>query len=364
MFEEYNNFKITPPYHDGRRLLSMLDIDKQKPGFFIDTSNRSAGKTTFYNGYLVDNFLKKGKKFCLIYRNKYELEVVCDSFFKDIQGLFFSGLTMSAESKASGSIYFLNISELGDNAEKFNCGYAISLSGADQIKKMSHMLSDTEVILFDEFQLESRKYLKNEILIFQSIYASIARGQGQQSRYVPVILVGNLIDMYNPYFEAFGISERLNINTNYMRGKGWVLAQGFNESSAKALSQSAVQRAFLNNDYDSVLTKKEYLFDDTANIRKDIPNVGLYLGTIMHKNALYGVRYIETLGIIYVSEKFEKSWKQIFAATESDISNNSIFFKKSKLREKLTNYLHSGTLYFANMACKKAATAFIYNRSA
>ena len=60
MFEEYNNFKITPPYHDGRRLLSMLDIDKQKPGFFIDTSNRSAGKTTFYNGYLVNNFLKKG----------------------------------------------------------------------------------------------------------------------------------------------------------------------------------------------------------------------------------------------------------------------------------------------------------------
>ena len=60
MFEKYNNFKITPPYHDGRRLLNMLDIDKQKPGFFIDTSNRSAGKTTFYNGYLVDNFLKKG----------------------------------------------------------------------------------------------------------------------------------------------------------------------------------------------------------------------------------------------------------------------------------------------------------------
>lgn len=362
MLDEYNKFRVEPPYHDGRRLLSMLDIDKQKPGFFIDTSNRTAGKTTFYNGYLVNNFLKKGEKFCLIYRNKYELEVVCESFFKDIQGLFFTGLTMTSESKASGSIYFLNISEMGENAEKFQCGYAISLSAADQIRNMSHMLSDTDIILFDEFQLESRKYLKNEIVLFRSIYASIARGQGKQSRYVPVCLVGNLLDLYNPYYEALGISDKLSINTNYMRGKGWVLAQGFNEASAKALEQSAVQRAFLNNDYDSVLTKKEYLFDDTANIRKDIPNVGLYLGTIMHKNTLYGVRYIETLGIIYVSEKAEKSWKQVFAATESDISNNSIFFKKSKLREKLTNYLHSGALYFANMACKKATTAYIYNR--
>ena len=246
-------------YYEPTKLLSMKDLNGRKPAIYICDGNRSSGKTTAFYKLAVNEFLQEGKKFCLFYRYKYELEDCAGKFFDVIKTIFFPNYEMTSKCGSGGMYHYLFIKQIDSEDEPICCGYAVAINLSDKLKKVGNVLCDTETILFDEFQLESRKYLKNEILIFQSIYASIARGQGQQSRYVPVILVGNLIDMYNPYFEAFGISERLNINTNYMRGKGWVLAQGFNESSAKALSQSAVQRAFLNNDYDSVLTKKESL---------------------------------------------------------------------------------------------------------
>ena len=98
-----------PTYYDGTKLLSMKDINNQTPEIYICTSNRSAGKTTYFARKLVNGFMKSGKKFMLIYRYKYELDSVEDKFFKDIQSLFFSQYSMRSESRARGmfrELYF------------------------------------------------------------------------------------------------------------------------------------------------------------------------------------------------------------------------------------------------------------------
>ncbi len=35
-------------YYDGKKLLSIKDLNGEKPEIFICTSNRSAGKTTYF----------------------------------------------------------------------------------------------------------------------------------------------------------------------------------------------------------------------------------------------------------------------------------------------------------------------------
>lgn len=364
MLDKYNNFQIKKPYHDGRKLLSMLDLNKEKPEIYIDTTNRSAGKTTFYNAYLVSEFLKTGDKFCLIYRCKYETESVSESFFKDIKGLFFQGLNMVQIAESSGTFQSLYIAENGVSnvKEMLHCGYAISLSSVEQIKKNSHLLSDVKRMLFDEFQPESGRYLKNEVSKLMSVHDSIARGQGSQTRYVPLIMVGNLIDMYNPYYEAMGISRRLDLKTNYMRGDGWVLAQGFNESAAIQREKSGFHRAFAGTEYTALSEKKQYLYSDISNIRNDIQNCGFYFGTIHYKSKDYGIRYIEELNCLYISEKAEPSWKLKFAARESDIDEYSQFFVRHRIKDKVKTYLHKGALYYSSHNAKNAGLAFVYGR--
>ena len=59
-------------YYDGTKLLSLQDINGNRPELYMCTTNRTGGKTTYFSKYLVNKFLKKNEKFVLIYRFNYE----------------------------------------------------------------------------------------------------------------------------------------------------------------------------------------------------------------------------------------------------------------------------------------------------
>ena len=153
-----------PVYYDGTKLLSMKDIDGNTPEIFMCTTNRTGGKTTYFNRLEINRFLKNGSKFALLYRYNYELEGVEEKFFKDIQGLFFSHYHMTSESMCKGKIKRLYFgTDPNDMQFMKECGYAICLNDADAIKKNSHFFSDVDSILFDEFQSETNKYCTDEL---------------------------------------------------------------------------------------------------------------------------------------------------------------------------------------------------------
>ena len=170
-------------YYDGTKLLSLKDINGNTPEIYICTSNRTGGKTTFFNKMEVNRFIKSNKKFACIYRFNYELDNVADKFFKDIKELFFQEYDMVSERKSNGIYHELFLVK---GKSKQSCGYAITLNSADQIKKLSHLFSDVDSMIFDEFQSESGHYCNNEVQKLISIHTSIARGQGKQVRYVPI----------------------------------------------------------------------------------------------------------------------------------------------------------------------------------
>lgn len=98
-------------FYDGNRLLSMRDLNGKKPEIYICTSNRSAGKTTFFNNYVVNRFKKYGEKFMLVYRYNYELDDVADKFFKDLEAIFYPGQIMESKRRASGIFHELFLDE-------------------------------------------------------------------------------------------------------------------------------------------------------------------------------------------------------------------------------------------------------------
>ena len=67
-------------YYDGTKLLSLKDINGKKPEIYICTGNRTAGKTTYFNRFMVNGWLKRKEKFCLLYRFNYELANCAERF--------------------------------------------------------------------------------------------------------------------------------------------------------------------------------------------------------------------------------------------------------------------------------------------
>jgi hypothetical protein len=334
-------------YYDGTKLLSMLDLNGAKPEIFICTSNRSAGKTTYFNRLIVNKFKKNKEKFMLIYRYNYELDDCADKLFKDIEGLFFQGDIMTSKRKASGIFHELFLNEE-------SCGYAISLNSADQLKKYSHLFSDVERMLFDEFQSETNHYCSDEIRKFISIHTSVARGHGKQARYLPVYMIGNPVSIINPYYVELGISERLRDDTKFLRGDGYVLEQGFVKSASQAQRESGFNKAFTRNSYVAYSSQCVYLNDNKAFIEK--PNgTGKYLCTLRYNGTDYGVREFAEAGCIYVDDKSDTSFRFKITVTTNDHEINYVMLKRNDMfLSTLRVYFEKGCFRFKDLKCKEA----------
>ncbi len=334
-------------YYDDTKLLSMLDLNGAIPEIFICTNNRSAGKTTYFNRFVVNKFKKNKEKFMLIYRYNYELDDCADKLFKDIEGLFFQGDTMTSKRKASGIFHELFLNEE-------SCGYAVSLNSADQLKKYSHLFSDVERMLFDEFQSETNHYCSDEIRKFVSIHTSVARGQGKQARYVPVYMIGNPVSIINPYYVELGISERLRDDTKFLRGDGYVLEQGFVKSASQAQRNSGFNKAFARNSYVAYSSQCVYLNDNKAFIEKP-EGVGKYLCTLRYNGTDYGVREFAEAGCIYVDGKSDSSFRFKITVTTNDHEINYVMLKRNDMfLSTLRAYFEKGCFRFKDLKCKEA----------
>ena len=342
-------------YYDGTKLLSMLDADGNKPEIYLCTTNRTAGKTTYFGRLFVKRFLEKGEKFGLIYRYNYELDDCADKFFKDISKLFFQGKTMTSKRRASGIFHELFINGI-------SCGYAISLNSCDQLKKYSHLFSDVTRLLFDEFQSESNHYCKDEIKKFLSVHTSIARGNGEQYRYVPVYMLSNPVSIINPYYIELGISERLRENTKFLKGHGYVLEQGFNESASVAQMESAFSKAFAGNTYVAYSGECVYLNDNKAFIDKPTGN-SRYIGTLKYNGKDYGIREYYEDGFVYCDDKADNTFKYKITVTTEDHQINYVMLRKNDIFFSNLRYLFErGAFRFKNLQCKEVILkALSYN---
>lgn len=334
-------------YYDGTKLLSILDINGNKPEIYMCTTNRTGGKTTYFGRLCINRFLDKGEKFGLLYRYNYELDDIVDKFYKDLGSLFFPTYTMQSKRRAKGTFQ-----ELFLNGK--SCGYALSLNNADQIKKYSHLFSDIQRMIFDEFQSETNHYCDNETKKFISIHTSIARGQGEQVRYVPVYMLSNPVSIINPYYVEMGISGRLRDDTKFLRGDGFVLEQGYIESASIEQKNSGFNRAFSKNSYTAYSSECVYLNDNKAFVEKPAGK-SKYLCTLRYKGSDFALREYTESGLIYCDDKADSSFLTKISVTTDDHNINYVMLKRNDFfLSNLRYFFEHGCFRFKDMRCKEA----------
>lgn len=334
-------------YYDGTKLLSMLDINGNKPEIYMCTTNRTGGKTTYFGRLCINRFLDKGEKFGLLYRYNYELDDIAEKFYKDLGSLFFPNYTMTSKRRASGTFQELFLNDK-------SCGYGLSLNNADQIKKYSHLFSDIQRMIFDEFQSETNHYCERETKKFISVHTSIARGQGEQVRYVPVYMLSNPVSIINPYYVEMGISGRLKDDTKFLRGDGFVLEQGYIESASIEQKNSGFNRAFSKNSYTAYSSEAVYLNDNKAFVEKPAGK-SKYLCTLRYKGSDFALREYTESGLIYCDDKADSSFLTRISVTTDDHNINYVMLKRNDFfLSNLRYFFEHGCFRFKDMRCKEA----------
>lgn len=334
-------------YYDGTKILSLNDMNGKKPEIYIIETNRTGGKTTYFGRLVTKRFLEKGEKFMLIYRFKYEMCDIPDKFFKDISALFFPDCVMAAKAMGRGAFYGLSINDK-------ECGYAVSLNSADMIKKYSHLFSDVTSMIFDEFQSETGNYCNEEVKKLLSIHTSVARGHGEQVRYVPVYMLANSVSLLNPYYVELGVSTRLKNNTKFLKGDGFVMERGFIESAAKAQTESGFNRAFASNSYVTYASQNVYLDDSKAFVEKP-SGPCKYVVTLKVDGREYAIREYTEAGLIYCDDNVDKTFKGKIAVTTDDHNINYIMLRRNDIFfMTMRYYFEHGIFRFKNILCKDA----------
>lgn len=344
-------------YYNPSKLLSLRDLDGDVPEIYICTSNRTAGKTTAFNRYALKRFLNNEEKFCILVRFKYQLGNVAESFFKDINRLFFREYEMKDEPGGGGVFKNIFIRKI-DTEEWINCGYAVSLNTANQIKNFSHYFSDVSRILMDEFLPEDGHYCSDELSKFQSVHTSISRGNGEMVRYVPVIMIGNTVTMFNPYYMEFGVTQRLMPETKFLRGNGYVLEQGYNDAAQKAQLSSTFNKAFKNSNYLKYSASANYLASDQSFIAK-LSGANQYICTIKYQDHLYGVRYYKNECLLYANASADSSYYLKLSASLEDHSEGCRLDCPPNLKMLFRKKFDMGAFRFQDYSSKMAVLTLI-----
>lgn len=332
-------------------MLSLSDLNGDRPEIYLCVGNRTAGKTFFFKRYLVNKFKREASKFVMLVRFKNELDGAETSFFKDLEEVCFNGDVMT--SKNFGDNLF---KELFLNGE--HCGYVVALNSADDVKKYSSRFVDVDRMFMDEFQSEVGKYCPNELTKFQSIHTSIARGGGKHVRYVPVYMCSNTVSVINPYYTTFGITKRLLPETKFLRGEGWVLEQTFNENAAQSIKESGFGKAFGESVYMAFATDNSYLLDNSNFIEK-LEGKADHMCVLVDGQNKFGVWDYKQYGILYVGRKYDPNHRIQLAFRTPDHKPNYMLATTNSWAGKLfSRYYESGQCRFQDQECKNAFLDF------
>ena len=335
-------------YYDIHKILDKKDLEGKEPSIYMITSNRSGGKTTSTLKYSLELFKNNRRKTILLYRHKYELNGA-NLIYKDVLNMYSEyGEEMTILSHSGGTFY-----ELFLDGTSF--GYAVSLSNPDVLKKYSPLFADVDIIIMDEFQKEDGKYLNKEVEKLQSVYLTVARGGGEQSRQVKVFLLGNMVSLMNPYFVFFGIHKRLRDNTKFIRGNGWVAQFTYIESASKSIQNNGFFRAFKDESYMNYsVGDNVYLYDSRVFIEQP-KGKSKYLFTIIHDKTAYAVREFFNDGIVYVSKKIDPKCKMQVTFKANDHTQNTMMLNHyCFLWKNIKDAYQQGYLRFDDIKSKNA----------
>lgn len=344
---------------NGRSLLESKDRHGFDPELLMNTSKvRGPGKTSYWTAlltYVYFNYPNKEGKFVLLVRAQKELGTVADGMMKDMLYRLYPDYSVSEKLQQKGTYSKIFFEKgIGEEKEIEHVGYVLPLNAADSIKRISSMFTDTVHAYMDEFMPEfNSTYVSGEVEKFNSIHKSIARGKGKSRRHYPVYMSGNTVRIDNPYFDALGMTSKIQPDTMSYKGDGYVYLRTENKALAERHSLSPMDRAFsgLNSiDY----LDNSWLNDDYTGVEKAGGwGRASYVCTLLDGDLRYAVKHYRDVGLFYVDHKVDGGSQNVYNIN-IDGKLNVQLINTAGVFTTLRTKLFNGQMRFANVRIKNA----------
>ena len=167
---------------------------------------RGLGKTYGLRKECISEFLKKGLRFVEVSRFKSEQKAVSKGYFSRVSQEF-PGMEFEVRGN-EGFIWRGKSTEKGKKIWEKLC-FFVSLTELQTAKKRT--FDGVHRIIFDESVIDSQdrfhRYLNNEWDLLANLVDSVSRERAESSIHPQLFLLGNAVDLSNPYFQRIGLME-------------------------------------------------------------------------------------------------------------------------------------------------------------
>lgn len=313
--------------------------------FCIVVGAKNIGKTFGIRKQCINDFIKKGHKFCEICRTKDEKKLVSNGYFDKFSELeIFKGYIFRTNSNegfiAKEPKRDPKTKEYIDKPEWKQCCYFVSLTTFQTEKKRTY--SGIKRFIFDEAVIDKKdryhRYLNNEYLILANILDSISRQQpnGEQYR---VYVLGNACDLTCPYMRYLGINHIPEFGYSFWNDKHTLLHYVKPWDDEVMKTQTFVGRMLNGMEEADMVYSNVFNVDDTGDIEKKTSN-SKFAFAIKYSNYDFAIWFDYSKGRAYILGRLPKDAKPIFTLTKRD---STIDYQAV---ERTSDYLRSLNKFF------------------
>lgn len=293
---------------------------------------RGIGKTYGLRKQCIKDWLKDGSRFCEIVRYKNELADVSDGYFNRLsEDEEFKKLSFRTDARYG---YVSQEGETNANGKPIwhlIC-YFISLNEGQKKKKKT--FDKVRRIIFDESILDRddvyHNYIRNEFVKLSDLVDTVSRERADTESIRPrVYLLGNALDLKNPYFVAYRVSTKIEYGYRWYKNKTFLLHYVKDDEYSKEKRTGTVAGRMLEGTiHGAISTNNEFLTTNEEFVAKKTSKAQFMFGLICNGKR-FGIWSDFQEGYYYVSNKIpKKSGKPTFSLTREDYSVNYIAAKR------------------------------------
>lgn len=169
-------------------------------------------------------------------------------------------------------------------------------------------------------------------------------------------MCSNSVSLINPYYTALGIASRMQGDTKFLKGEGFVLEHTFNENASNAQKEGAFNRAFKESRYLRYASENIYLNDNDTFIEK---RKGMYrpVATIKWRGKYFSLK--DYGDVYYCDKRVDGANTKIAMSVEDHEVGFTLIGNFRFMITMLREAFEKGMFRFYDLECKDCAMRLV-----
>lgn len=293
---------------------------------------RGLGKTYGIRAQCIRDWIRDGSRFVECTRFKNELSGVSDGYFKRVEKEF---PKLAFRTDARYAYVSTEKDKVGKDKRIWHVmGYFTALSDEQALKKRT--FDKVRRVILDEAIIERsdryHNYLPNEFVKLANLVDTVSRERGDTASVKPrVYLLGNALDLANPYFAAYRVPTDLKFGYSWHREKTFLLHYVQDEGYAREKLEGTVAGRMLAGTEAGETSAGNVFALENMDFVEPKPKAAKFMFGIAVNSKKFGVWLDSTEGLYHITDGIPKMRdRPVYSLTASDSSVNYVMARRAE----------------------------------